>query len=217
MAHVRHSRPLFTPSRHWHREDRRLYWVPCCDRRAALGKMSDQGIDWSELKGDARQMPRKGQTGQTARMVCSCGAGVRRVGPGSRARGAMTCADRSDGSLTGSARRPVVLRVWWSGGQAVTRSSGVPGYRGSGSVIAYWPAGWGGPMGADPRGSRLERMPGCRAERGFGCRNRRDWGGAANPSRSAHRGPRRSRGHRNLATLSNNFITRSNISEFVRT
>jgi hypothetical protein len=183
------------------------HWVKC-PTKALIGPNS---------KETHVQMPRKGQTGQTTRMVCSCGAGVRRVGPGNRARGVMTCADRSDGSLTGSTRRPIVLRVWWSGGQAVTRNSGIPGCRASGSVIAYWPAGWGGPMGARPRGSRLERSPGRRAERGFGCRDRKDCRGAANPARSARRGPRRSRGHWNLATLSNNSITRSNISEFVRT
>lgn len=162
-------------------------------------------------------MPQMVQTGQNGRVGCLWGAGTRRAGPGGRARHAVASAERSDRTLSGSTRTPIALRVWWSGGQAVTRSSGVPGYRGPGSAIACWPVGWGGSPGSSPWGSRHARMPGRRVERGFGRHKRGDQAGAISLTGSTRRGPRRSRGYANLATSSNNSITQSNISEFVRT
>ena len=88
MAHVRHSRPLFTPARHWHRGRTCLCRESCCDRRAALGKMSDQGIDWPELNGRRSQKCRKRYEPDKLREKGGCSVSGRsaRAGPGSAGR-----------------------------------------------------------------------------------------------------------------------------------
>ena len=162
-------------------------------------------------------MRQTAQTGQNGRAMCSRGAGARRAGPGSRVRRAVAGGNRCDGTLSGSARTPIALRVWWSDGRAVTQNFGVPGYRGSGSAIVCWPIGWGRSLGGGPWGSRPVRIPGRRVDRGVRRRARVDQAEVGSLTGSMRQGPRRSRGYVNLATSSNNSITQSNISEFVRT
>jgi hypothetical protein len=180
-------------------------------------------------------MPQKVRTGQTARegwllgvrAECSRGAGERRTDPEGRARRADAGIEHGTGTLPGSARTPIVLRVWWSGGQAVTRSSRVPG---SGPATVCGSAGWNGlrrdggswgnrqTRGAEQTSARKSE-PGLvhRLKAGSWRRSRGAWAGVADLTASMRRGPRRSRGCMNLTTQSNAPITQSNISEFVRT
>jgi hypothetical protein len=171
---MRHSRPLFTRTRHWRGGHERLYWESCCDRGAALGKMSDQGIDWSEL---IRRRPLNAANG-TNRTKRASGvlARSRSVpdGPGEpgTSRGGGRQEMRWDAVGVGPHAHCAACMVErWSGSDAELRDSGVPGVRVGDRVLAdrlgqipgRWPMGKS--AGADTRvpggtGVRAPRMQG---------------------------------------------------------